>query len=255
MKTRIRPWFVVALGSLLVASGCSVAPLVADETVLAGWNASSITDTNQARQALAATASERANIAYDTRQAEIACYKVFYVNACLSSTDIRRKRKEARLREIDAVADQVIRAERALAKNESLAKTLDERESKAPSDALKREQSVDKSQDKLESQAEKLSDVQAKQASDLARAPEIEASRKARAAALQQRSAKAASAASSEPAKRAKYQGKVDTTKKKQAKAVLKQKELALKPKPAPRVPKPGKLPKLPASPKAATQN
>jgi hypothetical protein len=255
MTIRVMQSFYCALGAALLTTGCTVAPLVADEAVLPMWNAQSITDTNQARQALTATSAERAKIAYETREAEIACYKVFYVNSCLASTDWQRKRKEARLREIDTVADQVIRAERAVSKNESLAKTLDERESKAPSDALKREQSLDKSQDKLETQATKLSDVQAKQVSDLARAPEIEASRKARAAALQQRSAKAASAASSEPLKRAKYQGKVDTTKKKQAKAVLKQKEMALKPKPAPRLPKPGKAPKPSKAPTVSPPN
>jgi colicin import membrane protein len=245
MSIRVRQSFYCALGAALFATGCTVAPLVADEAVLPMWNAQSITDTNQARQALTATGAERAKIAYETREAEIACYKVFYVNSCLASTDWQRKRKEARLREIDAVADQLIRAERAFSKNESIAKTLDERDSKAPSDALKREQSSDKSQEKLESQATKLSDVQAKQASDIARAAEIEASQKARAAALHQRTAKAASATTSEPLKRAKYRGKIDSTKKKQAKAALKQKEIELKPTPAPRLPKPGKAPKV----------
>jgi hypothetical protein len=228
---------LIALTGFLSLSGCTVPPLLPDTTLLPNLNEQSISSTDKARDALTTLAATRADIAYETRQAEIACYKVFYVNAC--------KRKEARLREIDLISQQVIRNERTLEKNQSIAKSQDERESKAPADAMRREQSVEKSQDRLDSQAQKAADANAKQIEDLKKQPELEASRKAKLAELDARSAKAKSAQEGEGKNRAKYQGKVAATNAKQAKALEKQKMIAAKPAPAPRLAKPPRTTKI----------
>jgi hypothetical protein len=236
---------LIALTGFLSLSGCTVPPLLPDTTLLPNLNEQSISSADKARDALTTLAATRADIAYETRQAEIACYKVFYVNACLSNVDVLRKRKEARLREIDLISQQVIRNERTLEKNQSIAKSQDERESKAPADAMRREQSVEKSQDRLDSQAQKAADANAKQIEDLKKQPELEASRKAKLAELDARSAKAKSAQEGEGKNRAKYQGKVAATNAKQAKALEKQKMIAAKPAPAPRLAKPPRTTKI----------
>jgi hypothetical protein len=240
--------------TVLVLMGCSVAPILPDLTVLPNLNAQTISSTEKARAALTTVADTRADIAYESRQAEIACYKVFYVNACLSKIDIMRKRKEARLREIDLVAQQVIRNERTLEKNEAIAKAQDEREAKAPSDALRREQSIEKAQDRLDGQAQKNSQAQQIQANELKKQADIEASKKARLAEVNERTSKAKLAEMAESKNRAKYQRKVNATSAKKAKALEKQKLIAAKPTPAPRLPKAAQPPKVAKPAKSAGQ-
>jgi hypothetical protein len=230
---------------VIVSTGCSVAPILPDVTLLPSLNVQTISSSERAREALTIVAATRADIAYESRQAEIACYKVFYVNACLSNIDIVRKRKEARLREIDLVAQQIIRNERTLEKNDAIAKTQDERDSKAPADALKREQSLEKAQDRLDGQAQKQAQSQQIQADELKKQAEIAAAQKAKLDGLDERNAKAKLAEIAEVANRAKYQRKVNATKLKQAKAIEKQKLIAAKPTPAPRLPKAAKPPRV----------
>jgi hypothetical protein len=236
MKSSYYAASVFALVFILI--GCTVAPILPDATLLPNLNAQTISSTEKARDAMTTVAATRADIAYESRLAEIECYKIFYVNACLSNIDVIRKRKEARLREIDLVAQQVIRNQRTLEKNEAIAKASDERDSKAPEDALRREQSVEKAQDRLDSQTQKNSQAQEVQAEELRNSAGIEASRKARLAEIDQRNAKAKVAQIAEGKNRAKYQGKVSATKAKQAKAQEKQKLIASKPAAAPRIPK-----------------
>jgi hypothetical protein len=235
--------------SLFVVVGCSVTPLQPDATLLPTLNIQTISSTDKARDALATVAATRADIAYETRQAEIACYKVFYVNACRSNVDILRKRKEARLREIDLIAQQVIRNERAFEKNESTVKAALERELKAPVEALRRDQSVEKSQEKHATQAEKTSQLLARQTEDSKKEEESLAARKARQDDVNERSAKAKRSQRLESNNRAKYLRKLNAINMKKAKALEKQKLIDAKPVPAPRVAKP---PKLLRAPKAA---
>jgi hypothetical protein len=238
--------YSASFGSItaLFLIGCSVAPVLPDATLLPNLNAQTISSTTSARNALSMVAATRADIAYESRQAEIACYKIFYVNACLSKIDTTRKRKEARLREIDLVAEQVIRNERTLEKNEAIAKAQNERDAKEPADALKREQSVEKAQDRLDGQAQKNAQAQQIQADDLKKQADIEASRKAKLAEFGERTAKVKRAEIAEPKNRAKYQSKLDAINAKKAKALAKQKLIAAKPSPAPRLPKVAKPPK-----------
>jgi hypothetical protein len=243
MRTILRASW--ACTGALVLIGCTVAPILPDTTLLPNLNAQTISSAEKARNALTLVAATRADIAYESRQAEIACYKVFYVNACLSNIDIMRKRKEARLREIDLVAQQVIRNERTLEKNEAIAKTQNERDSTAPLDALRREQSVEKAQDRLDAQVQKNSQAQEIQAEELKKKADTDASLKARLAQRDQRNGKDKLSKIAEGKNRAKYQGKLNATKAKQAKALEKQKLIAAKPTPAARVPKPPKPPKL----------
>jgi hypothetical protein len=252
MKNRYKAGLVCI--SVLVSMGCSVAPILPDVTVLPNLNAQTISSTEKAREALTMVTAIRADIAYESRQAEISCYKVFYVNACLSKIEITRKRKEARLREIDLIAQQVIRNERALEKNEAIAKTQDEREAKAPSDALRREQSLEKAQDRLDGQAQKIAQTQQTQADELKKQAEIEASKKAKLAELNDRNAKAKLAGMAESKNRAKYQRKVNAASAKKANALEKQKLIAAKPIPAPRLPKAAKPSKVVKPSKPAGQ-
>jgi hypothetical protein len=224
--------------------GCTVAPILPDATLLPQLNTQTISSTEKARDALTIVAATRADFAYESRQAEIACYKVFYVNACLSNIDIMRKRKEARLREIDLVAQQVIRNQRTLEKNESIAKAQADRDSLAPSDALRREQSSEKAQDRLDGQAQKNAQAQQIEADGLRKQAELEASRKAKQAELDDRTAKTKLSEAAEAKNRAKYQGKVNATRAKQSKAFKKQRQIAAKPTPALRVPKVAKPPR-----------
>jgi colicin import membrane protein len=250
----MRASFSARLGlSVIVASamGCTVAPILPDVTLLPTLNSQTITSADKARDALSVVGAARADIAYETRQAEIACYKIFYVNSCLSSIDIERKRKEARLREVDLVAQQVIRNERTLEKNQAIAKTQDERDSKAPMEALRREQSLEKAQDRLDTQSQKNAKALEAQAEEQKKIADGEASRKARLKGLDERNAKAKSARIEESKNREKYQRKLEATKAKQAKAKEKQKLIDAKPTPAPRLPKAPKplKPPKPAKP------
>ncbi len=237
-----------------VMMGCTVAPILPDVTLLPQLNTQTISNTEKAREALTTVAATRADFAYESRQAEIACYKVFYVNACLSKIDMMRKRKEARLREIDLVAQQVIRSERSLEKNESIAKAQAERDLQATADALKREQSLEKAQDRLEGQEQKNAQAQQIQADELKKQTEVEASRKAKQAEVYGRNAKAKLAEVAQAKNRAKYQGKVNATRAKQAKALEKQRQIAAKPTPALRVPKLAKPPRSAEPAKPAGQ-
>jgi colicin import membrane protein len=241
MKLFLSGWLVAALAALLLLSGCTVPPLLPDDTLLPNLNLQTITTTENAREAMATVATVRANLAFDTRQAEITCYKKFYVNACLSDVDVLRKRKESRLREIDLVAQQVVRNERTLEKNESIAKSEADRDKNAPAQAQRREESLEKALEKQESVALKAEQLKEKQAADSQRAVEIENARKAKEIALKERDAKVKAAQSSEASNKAKYQNKVATTKAKQAKALAKSALIAGKPKPAPRIAKKAK--------------
>jgi colicin import membrane protein len=230
--------------------GCTVPPLLPDTTILPNLNATTITSADKAKDAMSMVAVVRADIAYEARQTEISCYRVFYVNSCLSNVDVLRKRKEARLREIDLIAQQVIRNERTLEKNESIAKSQAERESNAPADALRREQAVEKMQDKEDSQTQKAAQLKERQAEDLKNQGQVEASRQARVASLSDKSKKAQTLQAAESEKRAKYFGKLKATKARQAKALEKQKVSAAKPPAPPRIPKIAKPPKAPNTPK-----
>jgi hypothetical protein len=89
----MRASFSARLGlSVIVASamGCTVAPILPDVTLLPTLNSQTITSADKARDALSVVGAARADIAYETRQAEIACYKIFYVNSCLSSISVKK---------------------------------------------------------------------------------------------------------------------------------------------------------------------
>jgi colicin import membrane protein len=225
----------------MLQSACTVAPLLPDDTLLPKLNSQTITTTESAREAMATVATVRANLAFETRQAEIACYKKFYVNACLSDVDVLRKRKESRLREVDLVAQQVVRNERTLEKNESIAKSEADRDKNAPAKAQRQEELLEKALEKQESVALKAEQLKEKQAADSQRAVEIENARKAKVVALKERDAKVKAAQNSEASNKAKYQNKVVATKAKQAKASAKSASIASKPKPAPRLAKKAK--------------
>jgi hypothetical protein len=247
----MRASFVVLVSALGLMLGCTVAPLLPDTTILPNLNAQTMTNTETAREVLSTVAATRADIAFETRQSEIACYKVFYVNACLSNVDVLRKRKEARLREIDLIAQQVIRNERTLEKNESIAKSQAERQANAPADALRREQSVEKVQEKEDSQAQKAAQLRDKQVQDLQNQPQLDASQQARIVSLSERNAKAKRLQTVEAQKQAKYLSKVKATKERQAKALEKQRLNAAKPPAPPRMPKAAKPPKSPKPPES----
>jgi colicin import membrane protein len=238
MTLKLIRWLVAPLLVSILLSGCAVPLLLPDETLLPNLNSKTITSTESARDAMATVATVRANLAFDTRQAEIACYKKFYVNACLSNVDVLRKRKEARLREVDLVAQQVVRNERTLEKNESIAKSEADRDKNAPAKEQRREELLEKALEKQESVALKAEQLKEKQVLDSQKAVEIENARKAKEIALNERNAKVKAAQNSEASNKAKYQNKVVSTKAKQAKALAKSASIASKPTPTPRIAK-----------------
>jgi colicin import membrane protein len=207
-----RLWLRVDLLSAIAISGllsaCSVAPLKPDESLLPQLNASTIRSELQAERALEATAEYRQNLAYVVRQKEIVCYEQFFVNSCLSEVDWYRREKESRLRNIDVLAQGVIRGERALEKNRELANAQAERETSAAEQTSGRAEGVLAAEERQIALAARLQAAVAANDGAAARAEQSQADTTARLAEVASKRAKAALAAAQEDENRSIFKQK-----------------------------------------------
>jgi colicin import membrane protein len=199
---------VCAAGFFTTLVSCSVAPLIPDETLMPQLNAKTIQSEPQAERALEATANYRQNLAYLVRQDEIACYAKFFVNSCLADVDWSRRQKEARLRNIDVLAQSVIRGQRAIEKSRELANAEIERQNAAAEQASGRAEGVIAAQERLTALAARLQAATAANDGAAARAEQAQADTTARLAEVATKRAKAALAATQEDDNRALFMQK-----------------------------------------------
>jgi colicin import membrane protein len=214
--------FVSSLYTMLIS--CSVAPLIPDESLLPQLNAATIRSELQAERALEVTANYRQNLAYVVRQDEIACYAKFFVNSCLAEVEWLRRQKEARLRNIDVLAQSVIRGQRAIEKNRELADAEIERQNAAADQASGRAEAVLAAQERQTALAARLQAATAANDGAAARADQAQADTTARLAEVALKRARAALAATQESDNRTLFQQKAKVKEEKLRQAAEKDK-------------------------------
>lgn len=224
---------------MLIGQACTVAPILPDRSVLADLNEKSITNVEQARQAQLRILDLKADLAFQDRNDEIACYERFFVNACLGAIDMRRKAKQAQLRVIDGIAQTVIRLDRATEKNDALASSTQAQQARSPQEAIDRQDALEKTQSKTETQDKKLAQAAERSKQDDRLAAETEAARLAKISEVEKKNLQARNAKIQEPANRARYQAKKVAQAARIAKAAEKQKNAKTRAPIEPRVPRP----------------
>jgi colicin import membrane protein len=226
---------------ILIGPACTVAPILPDRSVLADLNEQSITNVEQAREAQRRISDFKVELAFQDRNDEIACYGRFFVNACLGAIDVRRKSKEAQLRVINVTAQTVIRLDRATEKSDGLASSAEERQARAPQEAIDRQDALDKTQSKTEAQDKKLAEAAERSKQDNKLAAETEAARLAKISEVEKKNLQARNAKLQEPVNRARYQAKKIAQAARIAKAAEKQKNAKTRVPIEPRAPRPVK--------------
>jgi colicin import membrane protein len=233
---------VVMLGGMVLFSqACTVAPILPDKTILADLDEKSITTVEQARDAQRRIIDLKSELAFQERNEEIACYRRFFVNACLGAVDMARKSRAAQLRLIDGIAQNVIRQDRATNKNDALALSVEERQDRAQKEAVDRQEALAKTQTKTETQAQKLDQAAVRSTQDIQNAASSEASRLAKIAELEKKNAQARVAKSRETFNRQRFAAKRAAQVERIAKAADKQKNAKTRLPIEPRLPRPKK--------------
>jgi colicin import membrane protein len=226
---------------ILIGQACTVAPILPDQSVLPDLNEKSIANVEQAREAQRRILDLKADLAFQDRNDEIACYERFFVNACLGAIDMRRKAKQAQLRVIDGIAQTVIRLDRATEKNDALASNTEDRQTRAPQEAIDRQDALEKTQTKTETQDRKLAEAVERSKQDNKLAAETEAARLAKISEIEKKNLQARNAKLQEPVNRARYEAKRVAQAARLAKAAEKQKNAKTRAPILPREPRPVK--------------
>ena len=191
---------VVTVFSATLLGACTSLTTVDTARILPLYDPPRISDAIVAQEALAASAAEKALQAYQIREQEIACYKRFFLNACLADVVSQRRQIDARLRSIDLAAQATIRQERATIKNEQLANSEAESISKTQEKEVVREESLQKAQDKAKDATLKQEKADDKAEKNIALGLAEKASRELKQQSLVQRTAKALASKSREAA-------------------------------------------------------
>jgi colicin import membrane protein len=237
----IDPRVFALLVLIFIGQACTVAPILPDQSVLPDLNEKSIANVEQAREAQRRILDLRADQAFQDRNDEIACYERFFVNACLGAIDMRRKAKQAQLRVIDGIAQTVIRLDRATEKNDALASSTEDRQTRAPQEAIDRQDALEKTQTKIETQDRKQAEAVERSKQDRKIAAETESARLAKISEVEKKNLQARNAKLQEPVNRARYQAKKVAQAARIAKAAEKQKNAKTRTPIEPRAPRPVK--------------
>jgi colicin import membrane protein len=123
----VKRLFLVVM-PVLLAQGCSISPILPDSTLLPQFTAATVINDAQASNALQQTQLQTEWISFDARQRDIQCYERFFVNTCLNEVLRDRKAKENRIRQIELLAQSVLRASRANEKSQEIAQSIRGRE-------------------------------------------------------------------------------------------------------------------------------
>jgi colicin import membrane protein len=108
----------------LLMQACSISPVLPDNTLLPQFTDATVLTQAQANNALIQTQVQTEWIAYEARKRDIQCYERFFVNSCLNEVLRDKKAKENRIRQIELLAQSVLRASKANDKSEEIAQSI-----------------------------------------------------------------------------------------------------------------------------------